>query len=264
MVRADIVVSYTMPDGAEEEVEKKGVEMRLGKFNILPCDNLPAHVHPIGEAVEPLSLLLDDVIAAMKEGEVRKLSPVPRNVAVDLPAVPQGASISYTVHLHSFQRAKPVWEMEASELICLASHNKDRGTEFFRNNCLRSAAVCYSRAAKLAAAVPHPVSAEVEELQVALFLNLSACQLKLSLNGHAFENCSRVLGVRPHCVKALYRRAVAAMNMGDLAQAEEDLQEAGRREPSNTAVQGKQRELARLRLLQNSRLHTALKSMFTT
>ena len=214
--------------------------------------------------MEPLSLLLDDVMAAMKEGEVRKLSPVPREVADDLPAVPQGASISYTIHLHSFQRAMPVWEMKASELICLARHHKDRGTEFFREACPRAAAVSYSRAAKLAVAVPQPVSAEVEELQMALFLNLSVCQLKLSLNGHAFENCSRVLGVWPHCVKALYRRAVAAMNMGDLTQAEEDLREAGRMEPSNTTVQGKQKELARLRVMQNSRLHTALKSMFTT
>jgi tetratricopeptide (TPR) repeat protein len=214
--------------------------------------------------VEPIPLLLDDVMAVMKEGEVRTLSPVAREVAGDLPAVPQGASISYTVHVHSVRRTKPLWEMEASELLCLARHHKDRGTGLFKEDRVRAAAVCYSRAAKLAAAVPPPVSTEVEELQMALFLNLSVCQLKLSLNGDAFENCSRVLAVQPHCVKALYRRAVAAMNMEDLTQAEEDLREAGRVEPGNTAVQGRQRELARLRQLQNTRLHTALKSMFTT
>ena len=37
MVRADIVISSTMPDGGEEVVEKReGIEIRLGKSNVLP------------------------------------------------------------------------------------------------------------------------------------------------------------------------------------------------------------------------------------
>ena len=227
----------------------------------------PLSLPSSGEAVEPLPLLLDDVMVAMKEGEVCKVSPIPWELTSDLPAVPAGAAVTYTVKVHSFQRATAVWEMETSELLSLARQHKNRGTQLFKEDRVRAASVCYSRAAKLVTAVrPQPASVdrEAEELQVALFLNLAACQLKLKKSGYAFENCSRVLGLRPGCVKALYRRGVAAMHMGDLARAEGDLREAGRIEPGNTAVQGKLRELAKKWQLQNTKLRDALKSMFTT
>lgn len=218
----------------------------------------------VGEAVDPLSILLDDVMADMKEGEVCKLSDVPQEMTGDLTAVPPGASISYTVRLHSFQRAKPVWEMSTSELLCLARQHKDRGGQQFKEDHIRAAAVCYSRAVKLVMAVPQSGGKEAEEMQVALFLNLAACQLKLRQNGHVFENCSRVLELRPGSVKALYRRGVAAMDMGDLAKAEGDLTEARRIEPGNMAIQRKQRELVKQRQLQNSKLCDALRPMFST
>lgn len=218
----------------------------------------------VGEAVDPLSILLDDVMAGMKEGEVCRLSGVPQEMAGHLSTVPPGATISYTVRLHSFQRAKPVWEMNATELLCLARQHKDRGSQQFQQDHIRAAAVCYSRAVKLVMAAPQSGSKEAEEMQVALFLNLAACQLKLRQNGHVFDNCCRALELRPNSVKALYRRGVAAMEMGDLARAEGDFQEARRIEPGNMAIQRKQRELVKQRQLQNSKLHDALRSMFST
>lgn len=220
----------------------------------------------VGEAVEPLSVLLDDVMADMKEGEVCRLAGVPQEMIPrgDLSAVPPGASITYTVILHSFQRAKPVWEMSTRELLCLARQHKDRGGQQFKDGHIRAAAVCYSRAAKLVMAVPQSEGKEAEEMKVALFLNLAACQLKLRQNSHVFENCSRVLELRRDSVKALYRRGVAAMDMGDLARAEGDLKEARRIEPGNMAVQRKQRELVKQRQLENSKLCDALRPMFST
>ena len=236
--------------------------------------------------MEPLALLLESAMELMREGETCELCPVPLEVAGHVSAVPPGATVSYTVTLQSFQRGKAVWEMGAGELLTLARRHKDRGTQLFREGGARAAAVCYSRAVMLALALPPAPTAggmgergagseekgagsevgaeEQEELTVALFLNLAACQLKLRQNGHAFENCSRVLQLRPGCVKALYRRGVAAMHMGDLARAEGDLREAGRLEPGSRAVREQQRELARRRQLQDARLSDALKSMFTS
>ena len=242
--------------------------------------------------MEPLALLLESAMELMREGETCQLCPVPLEVAGHVSAVPPGATVSYTVTLQSFQRGKAVWEMGAGELLTLARRHKDRGTQLFREGDARAAAVCYSRAVMLALALtPAPTAGgtataggtgergvgseekgagsevgaeEREELTVALFLNLAACQLKLRQNGHAFENCSRVLQLRPGCVKALYRRGMAAMHMGDLARAEGDLREAGRLEPGSRAVRKQQRELARRRQLQDARLSDALKSMFTS
>jgi tetratricopeptide (TPR) repeat protein len=249
----DIVCSYRAADGDLREVERReGVEMKLG------------------EAVEPLYLVLDDALAAMREGEVCRLEPVPRALAGDLrdlPDLPADViSLSYTLSLVSFTRARQLWEMETSEILSLASRHKERGGQLFQEGQERAAAVCYSRAAKLAAAAV--VSGgrgerEGKELQVALGLNLAACQLKLGQADHASSNCSRILELDPGNVKALYRRGMARMRLGDLDEAEEDLRQAGRREPGNTAVQRRLRELAQLKQQQSARLTQALRPMFS-
>ena len=221
---------------------------------------------PTGVSVEPLSVVLEDAVVAMREGEVCRLSPIPRAVADHLSApLPREAVISRTVTLLSFQRARQVWEMEAGELLTLARQHKEEGNQLFKRQQHREAAICYSQAAKLALVVPLPVdSTAADELQLLLFLNLSACQLRLRHYSHASENCSRVLAVWPDCVKALYRRGTAAMNLGDLAGAEEDLLRARGAEPTNTAVQGKLRELEKLKHAQAARLSDALKPMFAS
>lgn len=216
--------------------------------------------------MEPLSLLLDNALAAMKAGEVRRLFPIPREAVGPLASsLPPESVISYTVSLTSFQRAKPFWEMEAGELLGLARQHKEEGNRLFKSGQERAAAACYSEAFKLATAASSTSDpADAGELQLTLYLNLSACQLKLRLNRHAFKNCSRVLEVWPDCVKALYRRGVACLNMGDLPQAEEDLLRAREAEPGNTAVQGKLRELERLKRVQAAQLSSALRPMFAS
>ncbi|CAI8002490.1 FK506-binding protein-like, partial [Geodia barretti] len=236
----DIVCSYGAADGDPREVERReGVEMKLG------------------EALEPLYLVLDDALAAMKEGEVCRLEPVPRALAGDLHDLPiDVVSLSYTLSLVSFTRARQLWEMETSEILSLASRHKERGGKLFQEGQEGAAAVCYSRAAKLAAAAEGGGEGEFKDLQVALGLNLAACQLKLGQADHASSNCSRVLELDPGNVKALYRRGVARMRLGDLDEAEEDLRQAGM---GNTAVQRRLRELTQLKQQQSARLSQALR-----
>ncbi|CAI8002480.1 FK506-binding protein-like [Geodia barretti] len=240
----DIVCSYGAADGDLREVERReGVEMKLG------------------EALEPLYLVLDDALAAMREGEVCRLEPVPRALAGDLHDLPiDVVSLSYTLSLVSFTRARQLWEMETSEILSLASRHKERGGKLFQEGQEGAAAVCYSRAAKLAAAAGGGGEGEFKDLQVALGLNLAACQLKLGQADHASSNCSRVLELDPGNVKALYRRGVARMRLGDLDEAEEDLRQAGM---GNTAVQRRLRELTQLKQQQSARLSQALRPMFS-
>ena len=277
-VVVDIVCSYRAADGAVREVERrKGVEMRLGKILAVFFLLHESKFYPTGEGVLPLSLMMEDALLTMKEGEVCRLESVPREVAGDLRDLPADViSLNYSLSLISFTRARQLWEMEISEILSLARRHKEKGGKFFQGGREREAAVCYSRAAKLAVAAAaaagggrggggeEEIEEEVKALQVALNLNLAACQLKLGQESHASSNCSRVLVGDPGNVKALYRRGLASMRLGDLDQAEEDLREAGRREPGNTAVQKQLRELTQLKQRHSTRLSHALRPMFDT
>ena len=208
--------------------------------------------------MEPLSLLLEDALATMREGEVCRLENLPREVVPDLPP---SVSPSYTLTLLSFSRAIQVWEMEPCEALSLARRHKERGGQLYREGREREAAVCYSRAARLAVA-GGTGEGEAGQLLVALRLNLAACQLRMGQASHASSNCSKVLEVEPQSVKALYRRGLAGLRVGDLEQAEQDLRLALAVEPGNTAVQRRLGEVAEMRYSQSVRLSHALRPMF--
>ena len=211
--------------------------------------------------MDPLSILLEDTLATMKLGETCEVSPIPPSLVSSHAPTPPGSSISYTLHMRSFERPRQRWEMADGELLLLAQQHKDRGTRLYKEGSVSGAAVCYSRAAQYVIPIK-PGTEKRETLRVALLLNLAACQLKLGQNSHVVDNCSRVLAREPSNVKALFRRGVASKNIGDLDQAWEDLLAARRLEPGNRAVQEQLREVGRRRQVQDSKLGNALKSMF--
>ena len=214
--------------------------------------------------MDELSLRLEDTLSSMRPGEVCEVFPVPPGVLGTETPPSSTASISATLRLKSFERDKEVWEMSDGELLSLARRNKERGTQLFRDGRFRASAVCYSRSVRFVIPVrpDGPNREEREALRVALLLNLAACQLKLDRSPQALENCSRVLASRPDCTKALYRRGVACMNVGNLDQAWEDLQAARRAEPSSQPVRECLKEVARRRRLHDAKLGNALKGMF--
>ncbi|KAJ7016835.1 hypothetical protein C8F04DRAFT_1159197 [Mycena alexandri] len=67
-------------------------------------------------------------------------------------------------------------------------------------------------------------------------LNRAAAYLKLGKNEDAERDCSTVLSLSNGNVKALFRRAQARLAMGKLSEAQSDLREAARLEPSNQSV----------------------------
>ena len=207
--------------------------------------------------------MLEETLVGMRVGEVCRLGPLAREMASPSPDLPADISLTYTLTLLSLSRGRQLWERSPTEALLMARQLKERGGQLFQKGREREAAVCYSRAAKLATAASAGRGAESEErLQVVLWLNLAACQLRMGLDCHALSNCSRVLAVVPGSVKALYRRAVAAMRLGDLDQAQQDLRQAEGVEPGNLAVQRKLRELVQLRQRQSATLSHALRPLF--
>ena len=231
-------------------------------------------------------------MAGMREGEVCELSPINPglvsgpSITADLD-LPPHAYVSYTVRMVSFRRASPVWEMAGRELLRAAQQLRDAGRQLFKSGHMAASASCFSRAVKLVLAVPDEAAAggtaedvvaaeEKDDLRRVLCLNLAACQLALGLNGHAFQNCTRVLerGSEPRSspsldpdplvLKARYRRGVAALRMGDAEQAERDLSAARDLDPGNKEVQLRLREMAKLRQRQDAQLSAALSSMFAS
>jgi len=66
----------------------------------------------------------------------------------------------------------------------------------------------------------------IVEVEVPVCLNLGLCYLKLGHNHHAINYCSQALEKDEDNEKALYRRGLAYMNVGELNRAQRDLSRA--------------------------------------
>lgn len=84
-------------------------------------------------------------------------------------------------------------------------------------------------------------------LRGALHSNLSLVSLRLSDAHGAHWHASRSLDIQPSSIKAMYRRALASLELGEPAEAETDLRAALKIEPSNVDVRAvfRQCQLAR-------------------
>ncbi|KAL9669303.1 hypothetical protein QQ045_006847 [Rhodiola kirilowii] len=78
--------------------------------------------------------------------------------------------------------------------------------------------------------------AVVRSLKVSCNLNNAACKLKLKEYKEAEKLCTKVLELESTNVKALYRRAQAYINLGDLDVAEFDVKKALELDPENRDV----------------------------
>ena len=89
-------------------------------------------------------------------------------------------------------------------------------------------------------AEPSPTQVEARDLVVSLHVNRAAALLRLERRADAEQACDAALKLQPENVKALYRRGVARAD--NPLKAIEDLKQALRLEPGNTAAK---RELAK-------------------
>lgn len=63
----------------------------------------------------------------------------------------------------------------------------------------------------------------IQEVEIPVCLNLGLCYLRLGKNHHAINYCSQVLDKDEENEKALYRRGMAYLNIGELNRSRNDL-----------------------------------------
>lgn len=81
------------------------------------------------------------------------------------------------------------------------------------------------------------VKTEIEEVRIQLISNLSLTEIKLEMWTEALSHSAMVLVVDPTNVKALFRRAVARIRLGEqLEEAVDDLKKLKERDPKNGEI----------------------------
>ncbi|KAI4337067.1 hypothetical protein L6164_015525 [Bauhinia variegata] len=198
---------------------------------------------------------LDRAVATMKKGE-RAIINIHPNYAFgnveerrDFATVPPGSYVVYEVEMIDFIKEKAPWELSNNEKIEVAGRKKEEGNILFKNGKYQRAGKKYDKAADYVSEDGSFGDNEqklAEALRVSCWLNGAACSLKLNDFLGAIKMCSQVLDIESVNVKALYRRAQAYIETGDLLLADADVKKALEADPQNREVMMMQRKLKQL------------------
>jgi FK506-binding protein 4/5 len=156
--------------------------------------------------------------------------------------VPPNSHVTYEIDLHSFERAKESWQMDAEMKVEQAKIFKEKGTEFFKQNKYELANNKYR---KIIEFLEHELSlkGEIEEERKGLLLagrlNLAMCLLKQNEWIEARNMCNKVLEERTDVPKAYFRRGEALMQLKDFNLAINDFQTVIELDPDNKAARNK-------------------------
>lgn len=188
---------------------------------------------------------LDKAVMKMKKGEVALLTIAPEYAfgsvesKQDLAVVPPNSTVFYEVELVSFDKEKESWDMNTTEKIQAAGLKKEEGNLLFKAGKYARASKRYEKAAKYIeydSSFSEDEKKQAKALKVSCNLNNAACKLKLKEYKQAEKLCTKVLDIESSNVKALYRRAQAYINLGDLDVAELDIKKALELDPENRDV----------------------------
>lgn len=150
-----------------------------------------------------------------------------------------GKEIEIVITLISFEEKPYLFQWSEDEKLNLATLYKDKGVALFKEKKIEEAFYKFSTAFKFFITMETVLEYdEFEEniniLGVALYNNLATCQLHYKNYQYVIELCSNSLNIKPS-VKALYRRAVAYIELKEYEKAENDLIELLKIEPTNKA-----------------------------
>ncbi|CAM8985168.1 unnamed protein product [Rhodiola kirilowii] len=188
---------------------------------------------------------LDKAVMKMKKGEVALVTVAPEYAfgsvesQQDLAVVPPNSTVFYEVELVSFDKEKESWDMNTEEKIQAAGQKKEEGNVLFKAGKYARASKRYEKAAKYIeydTSFGEDEKKQAKALKVSCNLNNAACKLKLKEYKEAEKLCTKVLELESTNVKALYRRAQAYINLGDLDVAEFDIKKALELDPENRDV----------------------------
>jgi tetratricopeptide (TPR) repeat protein len=140
------------------------------------------------------------------------------------------------------KRDKDERPLTKSERIAAAGKKKHQGNLLFKEGDVDGAALRYATALRFCDELEGGVMADQEQkdlnadVKLPCLLNLAQCWLMTGANRRCIENCDRALRIQEDNHKALFRRAKAFINEGELENAKRDLEAALIADPENTAV----------------------------
>ncbi|KAJ0967699.1 hypothetical protein J5N97_024616 [Dioscorea zingiberensis] len=216
---------------------------------------------------------LDQAVGTMLKGELSEVTVKPQygygnnEAKRDLAVVPPCSTLIYQVEMVDFTKEKEPWEMSGPEKIEAAEKTKKAGNDLYKIGKFKRAAKKYEKAVSYINEDEPLESGEeklVKSLRIACWLNHAACCLKFNSFHDAIKQCSKVLDIEYHNVKALYRRAQSYIETADLDLAKLDIQKALEIDPQNREVKSLQMTLKQLELENNKRDAKLYANMFVS
>ncbi|CAH1272373.1 FKBPL [Branchiostoma lanceolatum] len=216
----------------------------------------------LGEGDTEISEILDACFETMQAAEVCEVE-----VAKETVGMGTGDELlRFQLELKEFTRKEDPWHQGSDEILSIATHHKNKGTECFKAAKIRPAIRRYSRALKLLVLLgkdlPEDLKAAYINLRVACYQNLAACQIKQSQHDFVIKNCSKALLLDSGLVKALYRRGCSYTAVNEFEKARQDLQRALEIEPANKATIEQLKVLEKKSKAQDEKYAKAMAKMF--
>lgn len=151
------------------------------------------------------------------------------------------AGLACGLRLEGFDRPGDSWRLSSEEKWELVGRHREAGNELYRAGQAPRAARRYAKALRLLVTLRGELPAgrgesEYQRDKAKLHANLAAAQIKAGQHANAVSNCTKALEAEPGSVKCLYRRGLALSALRRFGPAREDLREALRLEPGNSAV----------------------------
>ena len=221
----------------------------------------------IGESYSMPTEQIDLCLSTMKVGEICETK-IFEHLNEVLEKPPE--TFTLQIHLKSFKKGVPIWQLSPEDKFSLAHINKNKGTEYFRTGNIEYAFKRFSKALKYLICmspeenIPQSLFDDYCELRCRCYMNLAACQMKSRRYDLVITNCSNALTLNPKKVKALYRRAQAFLHLNDLNGAKSDLTLAAKLDPSNKAVLLLQNQVICKQAENDSKMADSLSKMFTS
>ncbi|XP_076346866.1 uncharacterized protein LOC143245013 [Tachypleus tridentatus] len=213
----------------------------------------------IGEADTEIEQILHSCVQTMKAGEVcvlqfyldddiiRRRTGMQQQCPVENTEESCNLDFPHAGHikLEKFTEVPGIWKLPPEEKLQRATHHKDVGVNLFKKQETKSAFIRFSKAMKYLISLEHDYSSQKQQflsdkdfknLKLSCYLNMAACQLKCKKFELVVKNCTEVLKIDSQCVKALYRRGSALLQLQDFDQAKKDLEKAHELNPIDTAI----------------------------
>jgi len=149
--------------------------------------------------------------------------------------VPANADVQFVLTVTD---VTPTYQLQLGDKLSAAERLKEQGNQMFKSAELERALAKYDKAFKLIQYEQGEGEEgdKVKEIKSTLHLNKAAVCDKQGRLEDSIEQCTKALELRPHSVKALFRRGKAFSTMNKLDEALSDLKAALNQEPGNASV----------------------------